>query len=62
MAFLPVAYVVAANITHGTEKVKEALVAFVIAQRTPPKVLFGLIGVCFITGVACAISVLLQPP
>ena len=28
---LPVAYVVVANIMHGTEKVKEALVAFVIA-------------------------------
>ncbi len=60
--FLPVAYVVAANMMHGTERVKEALVAFVIDQRTPPKVLFVFIGICCITGVICAISVLLQPP
>ena len=62
MAFLPVAYVVAANIFGGTEKVKEALVAFIINQRTPPKVLFVFIGVCSITGIICAISLLLQPP
>lgn len=62
MAFLPVVYVVAANAMHGNEKVKEALVAFVINERTPPKVLFVFIGICFITGVVCAISLLLQPP
>jgi hypothetical protein len=61
-AFLPVAYVIATNILHGTERVKEALVAFIIDQKTPPKVLFVLIGICLITGVVCAISVLLQPP
>ncbi len=62
MCFLPVAFVVAANVMRGTERVKEALVAFVISERTPPKVLFTFIGVCFITGVICAISCLLQPP
>ena len=62
MAILPVAYVVAANVMHGTERVKEAMVAFVIYERTPPKVLFVFIGVCFITGVVCAISLMLQPP
>jgi hypothetical protein len=62
MAFLPVAYVVAANIFKGTKKVKEALVAFIINQRTPPKVLFVFIGACSITGIICAISLLLQPP
>jgi hypothetical protein len=62
MAFLPVAYIVVSNVMHGPEKMKEALVAFVIDQRTPPKVLFVLIGICLITGVICAISVLLQPP
>ena len=61
MAFLPVAYIVAANAMHGTEKVKEALVAFVIDQRTPPKVLFVFIGICFIVGVICAINLLLRP-
>jgi hypothetical protein len=60
--FLPVAYIIAANIMHGTERVKEALVAFVIDQKTPPKLLFTFIGICFITGVICAISLLLQPP
>ena len=59
-AFLPVAYVIAANSLHGTQRVKEALVAFVIDQRTPPKLLFVVIGTCFITGLICAISVLLQ--
>jgi hypothetical protein len=59
--FLPVAYVVAANVMNGSEKVKEALVAFVISERTPPKVLFTFIGVGFIIGVICAISCLIQP-
>jgi integral membrane sensor domain MASE1 len=62
MAFLPVAYIIAANVMHGTEKVKEALVAFLIYERTPPKEMFIFIGICFITGLICAISVLLQPP
>jgi hypothetical protein len=61
MCFLPVAYVVAANVMNGYEKVKEALVAFVISERTPPKVLFTFIGVCFIIGVVCTISCLIQP-
>jgi hypothetical protein len=61
MASLPVGYIVAGNVMHGTESVKEALVAFVIDQRTPPKVLFVFIGICFITGVICAVSLLLQP-
>jgi hypothetical protein len=58
---LPVAYIVASNIRQGQERVKEALVAFVIDQRTPPKLLFAFIGTCFIIGVICAVSVLLQP-
>ena len=62
MAFLPIVYIVATNITCGTEKIKEAMVAFVIDQKTPPKVLFTFVGICFIIGVVCAISVLLQPP
>lgn len=62
MAFLPVAYVVATSIIRGTEAVKEALVAFIIDQKTPPRLLFVFIGICFITGVVCTISVLLQPP
>jgi hypothetical protein len=62
MASLPVAYVIAAGVLSDTKSVKEALVAYVIDQRTPPKVLFVLIGIGFITGVICAISVLLQPP
>jgi len=60
MAFLPIAYIVAANIMHGTEKVKEALVAFVIDQKTPPKALFVFIGLCFVLGVVSAISLLLR--
>ena len=51
MCFLPVAFVVAANAMRGSEKVKEALVAFVISERTPPKVLFTFIGVGFIVSV-----------
>jgi hypothetical protein len=61
MCFLPVAYVVTANIRHGTEKVKEALVAFIINERTPPRVLFLFIGICIIVGVICTISCLLHP-
>lgn len=62
MVFLPVAYVVAANIIHGTGKMKEAMSAFIIDQKTPPRILFSFVGICFITGVVCVISVLLQPP
>lgn len=61
MAFLPVAYIVATNLMHGIERVKEALVAFLIYERTPPKIMFTFIGVCFITGVICAVSVVLRP-
>ena len=62
MAFLPLAYIVVANSLRGTERVKEALVAYVNDQRTPPKVLFVIMGVCLVTGAICAVSLLLQPP
>jgi len=61
-SFLPVAYIVAANVKHGTEKVKEAMVAFVISQKTPSKVLFVFMGLCFIGGVVSAVSLLFRPP
>ena len=60
-SFLPVSYIVAANIMHGTERIKEAMVAFVIDQKTPPKVLFVFMGLCFVWGVASAVSLLLRP-
>lgn len=62
MAFLPVAYVVATNIMAGSEKVREALTAYIIDQRTPPKVVFALTATCSIIGVMCAISLLFWPP
>jgi hypothetical protein len=62
MAFLPVCYIAAAGCISDGKSVREAMVAFVIDQRTPPKVLFVLIGICFITGLICAISVLIEPP
>jgi hypothetical protein len=58
--FLPVAYIVASNIVYGIEKVKEAMVAFVIDQKTPPKVLFIFMGICFVGGVVSAVSLMLQ--
>jgi ABC-type transport system involved in cytochrome c biogenesis permease subunit len=60
-SFLPVSYIVAANIIHGAEGVKEAMVAFVIDQKTPPKVLFAFMGLCFIGGVVSAVSLLHKP-
>jgi hypothetical protein len=60
-SFLPVSYIVAANIMHGTERIKEAMVAFVIDQKTPPKVLFIFMGLCFIGGVASVVSLVLRP-
>jgi len=51
MSFLPVAYIAAANISHGTERIKEAMVAFVIDQKTPTKVLFIYIGIMHLTNV-----------
>ena len=59
MTFLPVAYIVAASIRHGTERVKEALIAYVIRNRAPTKVFIIVVGIFFIIGVICAISVLL---
>lgn len=58
---LPVFYVVMANIGRGADKVKEALVAFVVDQITPPKVLFGIIAISVMIGLACAISCLFYP-
>lgn len=60
-SFLPVSYIVVANIMHGTERIKEAMVAFVIDQKTPPKVLFIFMGICFIGGVASGVSLVLRP-
>ena len=60
MTFLPVAYIVAANIRYGGERVKEALVAYVIRNRVPPKMFIVFVGIFFIIGAICAISVLLQ--
>ena len=59
MTFLPVAYIVAANIKYGAERVKEALIAFVIRQRMPTKVFIVFFGIFFINGVICAIRSLL---
>ena len=59
MTFLPVAYIVAANIRYGTDRVKEALIAYVIRNRAPTKVFIIFVGIFFIIGVICAISVLL---
>ena len=60
--FLPVAYIMLANIRHGTERIKEAMTAFVIDQKTPPKVLFVLMVLCFFGGVISVISLRLHPP
>ena len=62
MTFLPVAYIVAVSVSYGSEKVKEALVAYVIRNRMPTKVFIVFVGIFFITGAICAISVLLQTP
>jgi hypothetical protein len=61
MAFLPIAYILMANIMHGTERIKEAMVAFVIDQKTPTKVLFFFMGLCFVGGVVSAVSLLRKP-
>lgn len=61
MVFLPVSYILAANVTRGSEKIKEAIVAYIIVQKTPPVVLFILSGLCFVGGVVSAVSLLLHP-
>ena len=55
-SLLPVCYIVAANMMHGTERIKEAMVAFVIDQKTPAKVLFVFMGLCFVAGVVSVVS------
>jgi hypothetical protein len=62
MSVLPVAYIMAVNISRGTENVKEAMVAFAIDQRTPTTVLFVFMGFCFVAGMISVISLLLRPP
>jgi len=59
--FLPVFYIVTANILHGSERIKEAMVAFIIDQKTPTIVLFVFMGLCFVGGVVSAISLLFRP-
>jgi hypothetical protein len=58
--FLPIAYIAVANIRRGSERIKEAMVAFVIDQKTPAYVLFVFMGLCFVGGVVSAVSLLLQ--
>ncbi|HEX3797632.1 MAG TPA: hypothetical protein VH413_02930 [Verrucomicrobiae bacterium] len=60
-ALLPVSYLAAANAKHGTQRIGEAMVALAIDQKTPAKVLFVLIGLCLIGGVASAIGLVLWP-
>jgi ABC-type transport system involved in cytochrome c biogenesis permease subunit len=60
-SFLPVSYIISANIMHGTERIKEAMVAFVIDQKAPAKVLFVFMGLCFVGGVVSAVSLLHNP-
>jgi hypothetical protein len=57
--FLPITYIVLANVKSGAERIKEAMVALAIADKTPTKVFFALSGLCLIGGVASAVSLLL---
>jgi hypothetical protein len=61
-SFLPILYIIVKNITQGNEKMKEAIVAFVIDQKTPTKVLFAFMGVCLAGGVVSVVSLLLHKP
>ena len=42
--FLPLAYFVAANAGRGYEAVRESLIAYAVWQKTPPRLLFTVMG------------------
>ena|SRR5579863_1534572 len=57
---LPTLYIIMANANHGREGVKEGMIAYAIKQRTPPKVVFWMMGVLSFFGAVSAISLLLR--
>ena len=56
--FLPLAYFVAANAGRGYEAVRESLIAYAMWQKTPPRLLFTVMGLGCIAGVVSAASLL----
>jgi len=59
MSFLPVAYMIIANAPRGTEAIKECMVTFAITQHMPIVLLFPLMTLMIIAGMAAAASLLL---
>ncbi len=54
--FLPMAYFAAANARGGVEAIKEALIAYAIWQKTPPRLLFPVMALLFLAGVLSAVA------
>ena len=57
--FLPLAYFVAANAGRGYEAVRESLIAYAMWQKTPPRLLFTVMGLGCLAGVVSAASLLI---
>lgn len=57
--FLPLAYFVATNANKGDDAIKESLIAYAIWQRTPPRLLFMLMGLACIAGAVSAACLLI---
>jgi hypothetical protein len=56
MSILPVGYMVITNAARGAEAIKECLVSYAIAQKTPVALLFGLMGFLIVAGIVSAVS------
>jgi hypothetical protein len=61
MGISPIACIVIGNRTHGSEAIKEGLVAFAISESTPTRVLFAFMALCITVGAVSLVSLLLRP-
>ena len=59
MCLLPLACLAAANAGGGCAAIKECMVAYAISQKTPPRLLFPVMGVVSIAGLISAVSLFL---
>jgi hypothetical protein len=57
--FLPLAYFVATNAKKGDNAIRESLIAYAMWQKTPPRLLFSLMGLACVAGVVSAAFLLL---
>jgi len=53
--FLPLAYFAVTNARHGKEAIRESLIAYAMWQKTPPSLLFTLMGLGCVVGLVSTV-------